>query len=142
MGKFPAAFLLVAIAVAQTPGSSDPASDPVQAVSAKSEDNHILGVVPNYTTVNEPPKKYHPISAGEKFKLAGEDTFDPYSFVITGIYAGVAQWGNNYRQFGQGAQEYAKRYGAAFADGAISNYLTEGILPSLLHEDPRLFRLG
>ena len=138
MGKFPAAVLFVAVAAAQAP-------DPPESASSKPEtygDSHILGVVPNYTTVNEPPKKYQPISARGKFKLATEDTFDPCSLAITGIYAGVAQWGNNYRQFGQGAQGYGKRYGAAFADGAISNYITEGFLPSLLHEDPRLFRLG
>jgi hypothetical protein len=138
MGKYTAAVLFVAIAAAQAP-------DPPEAASSKPEtygDSHILGVVPNYTTVNEPPKKYQPISARGKFKLATEDTFDPCSLAITGIYAGVAQWGNNYRQFGQGAQGYGKRYGAAFADGAISNYITEGLMPSLLHEDPRLFRLG
>jgi hypothetical protein len=145
MGKFTPAVLFVAIAAAQTPGPPDQKGDTVEAASSQTEtygDKHILGVVPNYTTVNEPPKKYQPISAREKFKLATEDTFDPCSLAITGIYAGVAQWGNNYRQFGQGAQGYGKRYGAAFADGAISNYLTEGVLPSLLHEDPRLFRLG
>lgn len=147
MGKLPAALLFAVVAAAQVPDPPDAKVDTAEAVSAKSDDKrnddkHILGVVPNYATVDEPSKQYHPISASEKFKLAAEDSFDPYSFVITGIYAGVAQWGDNYRQFGQGAQGYAKRYGAAFADGTISNYLTEGILPSLLHEDPRLFRLG
>jgi hypothetical protein len=130
MGKFLSALLLVAIASGQ------------DCVRPGTDDQHILGIVPNFTTVNDPPKEYRPISAQEKFKLASEDTFDPYSFLITGIYAGVAQWGNNYRQFGQGTQGYGKRYGAALADGTISNYLTEGVLPTLLHEDPRLFRLG
>jgi hypothetical protein len=129
MGKFLPALWLVAIAHGQAPAQPD-------------TDDHILGIFPNYTTVNHPPKEYHPITTREKFKLASQDTFDPYSFVITGIYAGVAQWGNNYRQFGQGAQGYGKRYGATFADGTVSNYLTEGVLPALFHEDPRLFRLG
>jgi hypothetical protein len=39
-------------------------------------------------------------------------------------------------------QGYAKRYGAAFADGTIANYLAEGALPSLIHQDPRYFRRG
>lgn len=130
------------IAAAQGPDSSDPKNDAAEAASSKFDDNHIFGIVPNYTTVNTPPKQYQPISDREKFKFATEDTFDPCSLVITGVYAGIAQWGNNYRQFGQGMQGYGKRYGAAFADGAISNYVTEGLLPSLLHEDPRLFRLG
>lgn len=144
MGKLPAAFLFAMIAAGQSPDTPDARIDSTEAVSAKPDkgDDHILGVVPNYTTVNHPPKTYQPISSKEKYKLAFEDTFDPYSFVITGVYAGVAQWGNNYRQFGQGMQGYGKRYGAAFADGAISDYLTDAVLPALLHEDPRLFRLG
>lgn len=142
MGKLSVAFLFALIAGAQAPDPPDPKTDATEAASSKYDENHILGIVPNYTTVNNPPKQYEPISPREKFKLATEDTFDPYSFVITGIYAGVAQWGNNYRQFGQGMEGYGKRYGAALADGTISNYITEGILPTLLHEDPRLFRLG
>ena len=73
MGKFPAAFLLVAIAAAQAPDSSNPNAGTTEAGAAKQdtyEENHILGVVPNYTTVNQPPKKYQPISPREKFKLA------------------------------------------------------------------------
>jgi hypothetical protein len=108
----------------------------------KSDDKHILGVVPNYATVNDPAQRFQSIPSKEKFKLAAQDAFDPFSWVITGIYAGVAHWGNDYAGYGQGAQGYAKRYGAAFADGAISNYMTDAIFPTLLHQDPRYFRLG
>ena len=31
------------------------------------EDKHILGVVPNYATVNDPAKIYIPLASGEKF---------------------------------------------------------------------------
>ena len=44
--------------------------------------------------------------------------------------------------FGQGGTGYAKRFGAAYADQAIGNYMTEAIFPSLLHQDPRYFRMG
>jgi hypothetical protein len=54
----------------------------------------------------------------------------------------VAQWGNDYKGFGQGAQGYAKRYGAAFADGTISNYMTEAVFPTILRQDPRYFRMA
>jgi hypothetical protein len=101
-----------------------------------------LGVVPNYATVNDPSVRFQSIPVKEKFKLATQDAFDPFSWVITGIYAGVAQWGNDYAGYGQGAQGYAKRYGAAFADGAIGSYMSEAILPVLFHQDSRYFRLG
>jgi hypothetical protein len=83
-----------------------------------------------------------PISARTKFWLATEDVFDPFSFLITGFYAAGSQWGNQYREFGQGAKGYAKRYGGAFADNAVGNYMTEAVFPVMLHQDPRYFRMG
>jgi len=106
------------------------------------DDTHIFGVVPNYNAVNDPSHPFMSISAGEKFKIAAQDAFDPFSWVTSGLYAGVAQWQNQYPAFGQGAAGYAKRYAGAFADGAIGNYLAEAILPTILHEDPRYFRMG
>ncbi len=145
MGKLLAALLCAGIVGAQVPESPDPRTDsqlaPVKQEPPK-DDTHILGVVPNYTAVNEPSFVYRPIPASEKFNIAAHDSFDPFNWVLTGIYAAVYQAENDYPQFGQGAQGYGKRYGATFADGAISTYISEGILPALLHEDPRYFRLG
>ncbi len=105
------------------------------------EENHII-VVPNYSTVNDPQKTFKPLTVSEKFVIAAHDSFDPFNWVITGLYAAVYQKENNYAGFGQGGAGYAKRYGAVFADGAISTYISEAILPAMLHEDPRFFRLG
>ena len=136
------ALACVAVACAQAPESSEAKSDATADPATHSrEDTHILGIVPNYATVND-PTFYKPIRVSDKFKLAAQDSFDPFTWVIVGIYAGVAQWGNDYKQFGQGAQGYAKRYGATFADGAISNYMTEAVFPSLLRQDPRYFRMA
>jgi hypothetical protein len=120
--------------------NTDAAVEPSTAVSK--DDKHILGVVPNYATVNNPSLRFQSIPVREKFKIATEDAFDPFSWVITGIYAGAAHWDNDYPGYGQGAQGYAKRYGAAMADGAIGNYMSEAVFPSLLHQDPRYFRMG
>jgi hypothetical protein len=106
------------------------------------EETHILGIVPDYDTVRNSAGVIQPISARTKFWLATEDVFDPFSFVITGIYAGVSQWTHQYPQFGMGAAGYSKRYAGAFADGAIGNYMTEGLLPAAFHQDPRFFRMG
>jgi hypothetical protein len=37
---------------------------------------------------------------------------------------------------------YAKRYGLAFADDAVENYMVNAIYLSMLHQDPRYYRLG
>jgi hypothetical protein len=132
----------IAVAAGQAPDplaiKTDTTADPA---TSSRDDTHILGIVPNYATVND-PAMYKPIHVKDKFKLAAQDSFDPFSWVIVGIYAGVAQWGNDYKGFGQGAQGYAKRYGAAFADGTISNYMTEAVFPTVLRQDPRYFRMA
>src|SRR5579863_4458856 len=141
------AMACIAVAAAQAPDPpemrTDGIAEPVDfnRINSSRDDTHILGVVPNFATVND-PSSFRPISAGEKFKLASQDSFDPFSWVIVGVYAGVAQWGNDYKQYGQGTQGYAKRYGAAFADGTISNFMTEAIMPCILHEDSRYFRMA
>ncbi len=78
----------------------------------QTEEKHILGVVPNYKTVPELSGPYTPISTKTKFKLATQDSFDPFEWGVAGIFAGFAQLDNQYREFGQGMQGYAKRYGA------------------------------
>jgi hypothetical protein len=119
-----------------------PAVPNPELIQPSRSDTHIFGIVPEYDAVNEPAQHYTPITSGQKFWIAAHDGFDPFSWVTTGLFAGVAQWHDQSREFGQGAQGYAKRYGASFADGAIANFMSEAILPSLLHEDPRYFRLG
>ena len=141
MCKLVATLVFAGIAGAQAPDPPETRTESTME-SASKDDKHILGVVPNYATVNEPSKVYQPISARDKFITAAHDTFDPFNWVLAGVYAGVYQWQHDYPQWGQGASGYWKRYGATFADGAISTYVSEGILPTLLHEDPRYFRLG
>ena len=47
---------------------------------------------------------------------------------------------NSNRSFGQGAAAYAKYLGTSYGDFAIGDYMTEGLYPSLFHQDPRYFR--
>jgi hypothetical protein len=54
--------------------------------------------------------------------------------------AGIGQATNSNPSFGQGMEGYAKRLGTSYADFAIQNSMTEGIFPTLLHQDPRYFR--
>ena len=47
-----------------------------------------------------------------------------------------------YSGYGQGAEGYGKRYGAAYADFVTSTYIGSAILPSLFKQDPRYFYKG
>ena len=98
-------------------------------------------VMPNYLTVDS-QSQVKPVSWKEKFAMAAKGSFDPYEFTIVGIVAGIRQAENSYPGFGQGAEGYAKRYGAAFADQVDGNIMVGGVYPTILKIDPRYFRLG
>jgi hypothetical protein len=104
------------------------------------ERQRVLGVIPNFyvTYVHDAA----PLSPKQKFELAWKSSVDPVTFGITGVIAGVEQAQDDFNGYGQGAQGYAKRFGASYADGVIGTYIGGAILPSLLKQDPRYFYKG
>ncbi len=100
----------------------------------------MAGVIPNFNTVNN--GKAAPLSPGQKFHLFFKGAFDPYQFVLAGIDAGIGQAENENPGYGQGFEGYAKRYGANYADNFSGNFFGNAVLPTVLHQDPRYFRLG
>src|SRR5262249_16683945 len=78
----------------------------------------------------------------QKFELAWKSTVNPVTFGITGVIAGIEQAQNEFGGYGQGADGYAKRYGAAYADGAIGTMIGGFILPSLFKQNPPYFYPG
>jgi hypothetical protein len=104
------------------------------------EHQRMAGVIPNFNTVNN--GKAAPITPGQKFHLFFKGAFDPYQFVLSGIDAGIGQAENENPGYGQGFAGYARRYGANFGDNFSGNFFGNAVLPSLLHQDPRYFRLG
>ena len=58
------------------------------------------------------------------------------------MFGGVGQLSNSNPSFGQGAAGYGRYFGTAYADFVIGDYMTEGVFPSILHQDPRYFRKG
>lgn len=104
------------------------------------ETQRLLGVFPNFYISYIPNAV--PLTKKQKFELAWKTTIDPVSFVITGGVAGIEQADNAFSGYGQGAQGYAKRYGAAYADVVSGTFLGSAIFPSLLKQDPRYFYKG
>lgn len=104
------------------------------------EKQRVLGVVPNFyvTYVRDAA----PLTSHQKFQLAWKSTLDPVTVGVTAATAGLEQAQNTFRDYGQGAQGYAKRFGAAYADTAIGTFLGGAVLPSLLKQDPRYFYRG
>ncbi len=104
------------------------------------EKQRLFGVLPNFYVSYDP--KAVSLTAKQKFKLAWKATVDPVSFGIVGAVAGIEQADNAFSGYGQGAQGYAKRYGAAYADLVSGTFIGSAILPSLLKQDPRYFYKG
>ena len=104
------------------------------------EKQRVLGVFPNFYVTYDP----HPVAltSKQKFELAWKTTIDPVTFVIVGGIAGIQQAENSFGGYGQGAEGYAKRYGASYADLAFGTFLGSAIFPSLLKQDPRYFYKG
>ena len=104
------------------------------------EKQRMAGVIPNFNTVNN--GKAEPITSGQKFHLFFKGAFDPYQFLLAGIDAGIGQAENSNPGYNQGFAGYARRYGANYGDNFSGNFFGNAVLPSLLHQDPRYFRLG
>jgi len=103
--------------------------------------NHIFWIIPNYRS-DENPAEIKPLTPRAKMKVAFDDSFDPSAFLVAGIFAGLSMVQKQYGSFGTGAQGFGKYYGGAFADQAIGNFMTEGLFPIALHQDPRYFVKG
>jgi hypothetical protein len=104
------------------------------------EKQRVLGFIPNFYVSYVPDAV--PLTSKQKFELAWKTTIDPVTFVLTGAIAGVQQAQNDFSGYGQGAQGYAKRFGASYADIVTGTFIGSAILPSLLKQDPRYFYMG
>lgn len=119
-------------------------TSPIEQIAADQvkveETQRLLGIVPNYYVSYVPNAA--PLTTRLKFHLAWKTTIDPISIVLVGGVAGIQQAENAFSGYGQGAQGYAKRFGAAYADLVSGTFIGSAILPSLLKQDPRYFYKG
>jgi hypothetical protein len=118
----------------------DPQEKDAQAKTGTSNDR-LFYTLPNFLTL-ENANQVPPLTVGQKFKVVGRSSFDYVQYPWYGFLAGISQAENSEPGYGQGAAGYGKRFGAAFADGSIENFMTSAVLPSLLRQDPRFFQSG
>ena len=104
------------------------------------EKQRVLGILPNFYVSYIPNAA--PLNSKQKFKLAWKTVTDPFTLVFVGGAAGVEQAQNHFAEYGQGAQGYAKRFGAGYADAFAGTFIGGAIFPSFLKQDPRYFYKG
>lgn len=114
-------------------GIVQPELDPVS--------KRLFGVIPNYRA-DQAADAYKPLTTAEKYKIAQGDSFDWPNFPLLAGYALQAQVTSGGFSHNGGIKGFGEFYARGFGDQVIGSYLTEAILPSALHEDPRFFRVG
>jgi len=139
------AFLVPPIVLAVATAATEvrvaaPTVEVAEAQIKEQEKQRVLGFIPNFyvSYVHDAA----PLTSKQKFRLALKTAVDPVTFLGTGIYAGVEQAADRFPEYGQGAQGYAKYFGAAYADAVSGIFIGNAILPSLLKQDPRYFYKG
>jgi hypothetical protein len=135
----------------QTPPAATPAQPQTQpgqtSQDTKDQKNQgtsndrLFFALPNFLTL-ENSAHVPPLTAGQKFKVATRSAFDYVQYPWYGVLAAISQAENSEPAYGQGAQGYAKRYGTAFADGTIENYMVNAVVPAVMRTDPRYYQLG
>ena len=104
------------------------------------EKQRVFGVIPNFYVSYAPNAA--PLTAKHKFGLAWKSASDPVTLVGVGVLAGIGQAGDRWGAYGQGAQGYAKRYGATYANVFTATFIGGAVMPSILKQDPRYFYKG
>src|SRR6185437_3665164 len=132
----------IVLAVAGT--STEVVVRPTEVIAAEQmkaeEKQRLLGIVPDFYVSYVWDAA--PLNTKQKFSMSLRDTFDPTVFIGVSIGAGIQQARNSYPGFGQGAAGYGKRWGALFANGRTSDFLSRAVFSSTFHQDPRYFYEG
>jgi hypothetical protein len=104
------------------------------------EKQRVAGVLPSFNVSYRSDAVS--LSAGQKMKLAFRSATDPVAFATALLVGGYHETSKDDNGFGWGPEGYGKRAGAAYLDAFDGTMIGNGILPSILHQDPRYFRLG
>jgi hypothetical protein len=121
--------------------SAKGAGNDASGTSSGTSKDRLFFALPNFLTL-ENAGQAPPLTAGQKYKVVAQGSFDPIQIVWYAALSGVSQAEDSEPGFKQGWAAYGKRYGAYAADGTIENFFVGAILPSVLHQDPRYFQSG
>jgi hypothetical protein len=96
------------------------------------EKQRILGILPqfNVSSLSGTGRLTPP----QKFGLASKSATDPGTFLFAGITAGISQAENSFPGYRQGAEGYAKRFGATYLDSFDGTMIGNAMLPIILHK--------
>jgi len=102
----------------------------------------IFWIIPNFMTANDQPENKGPLTPRQKFNIAWHQFFDMSAHFGNLIQASISQAANGLPHYGQGWGAFGERYAAQEGDQFTGSMLIYGVLPTVLHQDPRYFRRG
>lgn len=110
----------------------------------------MAAIIPNFNAVLDGSNL--PLSPGQKMRAAFRSAIDPYQFALAAFTSAIGQAEDSHSYYdaarginvgySQGWVGYSQRFGASFTDQFDGTIIGNGILPVILHQDPRYYRLG
>ncbi|MFT4115004.1 hypothetical protein [Silvibacterium sp.] len=92
--------------------------------------------------VVDPGQPYKPLNTGEKLAFWLHEETSPTSLVPAFFSAGYGQLTGGDPKFGVDSGAFGERLGAAALNEASMRFFSDSLLPTLMHTDPRYFRMG
>jgi len=108
---------------------------------AGTSNDRLFFALPNFLSV-ESAGKLPPLTTKQKFAVVARGSFDKVAVPWYGLISAIGQTQDSEPAYGQGWGAYGKRFVTNFADGAIENFVTAAVLPSMLKQDPRFYQSG
>ncbi|MGB7437331.1 MAG: hypothetical protein WBW49_18085 [Candidatus Acidiferrum sp.] len=102
----------------------------------------IFWIIPNFMTYNDQPENQGPLTVKQKYNIAWLQFWDLSAHFGNVLQASISQAANGLPHYGQGWGPFGERYLAQEGDQFTGSMLIYGVLPSVLHDDPRYFRKG
>ena len=122
------------------PDKVQPASD--AATKNAQNPKRIFGIIPNFISTNDTTANQEPLTVHEKYILSFHQMFDVSAHIGNLLQSAVSQAANGQPHYGQGWGAFGERLAASEGDQMTSCFFIYGVLPSVLHDDPRYFRRG
>lgn len=104
---------------------------------------HIFWVVPAFK-VDYQNNGFKPLTTKEKFQEWAQGAYDPLGLGTGAFEAATLEHSSSdgFCGYGPGWLGYGKCFGSLELDATVSSFIGDFALTSLLHQDPRYFRLG
>lgn len=103
---------------------------------------HIFWVIPAFKV--QYGGNFHPLTPGEKFHEWAQGSYDPLGLGAGAFEAGTLEYSSSdgFCGYGHGWGGYGECFGSLELDATNSSFIGDFVLPVLMHQDPRYFRLG